>query len=513
MPMALSTLEQLKCDVNPYAGEDVFARLARGTVADITPADDLVMRWHGLYRHRPQEDGVFMLRLKLPGGVLTGARATTVAMLAEQFSHGQINLTTRQDLELHRLTLASLPPVFAALQAVGLRTLGACGDQVRNVVACPVAGIDPDELIDTTAVSEALTTAFLGNPAFANLPRKFKIALSGCVRHCVPLDINDLGLEAAHDDDGRLGFTARVGGGLSAHPVMAADLGVWVAVDDVVDFVSRVVEIFRDFGNRDQRHQARVKHLIQEHGIAWFRQELARRSGRTFIPYHAPTAAPSRQDHLGIHPQRDPAQVYFGIPIPAGLLTSAQLRALAEMAGKGRIRITHQQNIILADIPRAGVADIQSRLCAVGLPIDPAGWRGRIVVCTGKDYCNKAVAHTKATARRLADALDAELPALPISVRISGCPNGCGQHAIADIGLQGAAVKTETGAEERFDLWVGGGESLTPAFGRRIRARLHPGELAGAITELWRRYRAEAVDVCETFSDFARRVLWEEATP
>ncbi|HEY3375905.1 MAG TPA: nitrite/sulfite reductase [Armatimonadota bacterium] len=508
MSQALSALEQLKRDVNPYAGQEVFARLARGTVADITPEDDLVMRWHGLYRHRPQEAGVFMLRLKLPGGALSTAQATTVAALAEQFSNGHLSLTTRQDIELHQLTLADLPTVFAELAAVGLRTLGACGDQVRNVVACPVSGIDPAELLDTAKVGEELTAAFLANPAFANLPRKFKIALCGCAQHCVPSEINDLAFEAALDGEGRPGFTVLIGGGLSAHPVMAADLGVWVPVEDAVAVVSRAVEIFRDHGNREQRGQARVKHLVAKHGVAWFREEMERRLGRALPSRATPVTTASHQDHLGVHPQYDPALVYLGIPVPGGLLTSDQLQALAAIAGDGRLRVTHQQNLILADIPRVNVESVLTQVDALGLPVEPTHWRGRVVVCTGKDFCNKALVHTKAAALHLAEALDVALPMHPISIRMSGCPNGCGQHAIADIGLQGTVVRNEAGTEERFDLWVGGGEAAEPAFGRRIAARLHPEQLANVVGDLWSRYQAEALDEHETFSTFARRVLW-----
>lgn len=508
MANALSALEQLKREVNPYVGQEVFARLARGTVKDITPADDLVMRWHGLYRHRPQEAGLFMLRLKLPGGAITAAQAATVAALAARFSGGHLSLTTRQDIELHQLTLADLPTVFAELQAVGLQTLGACGDQVRNVVACPVAGIDPKERIDTTAVAEALTAAFLANPAFANLPRKFKIALCGCAQHCVPSEINDLGFEAALDGEGHSGFALLIGGGLSAHPVMATDLGVWIPVEDAVDVVSRAVEIFREHGNREQRGQARVKHLIAKHGAAWFREELERRLGRALPSRETPVTTASHQDHLGVHPQRDPALVYLGIPVPGGLLTSDQFRVLAEIAGDGRLRVTHQQNLILADIPAANVDDVLTRLDTLGLPVDPEHWCGRVVVCTGKDFCNKALVHTKATALRLAEALDVALPMIPISIRMSGCPNGCSQHALADIGLQGAVVKGETGTEERFDLWVGGGEASEPAFGRRIAARIHPEQLANVVDDLWSRYQSESLDEHETFSAFARRVLW-----
>jgi ferredoxin-nitrite reductase len=486
LPMSeqpLSALEQVKALVNPYAGHEVFARLAQGTTADITPQDDVVMRWHGLYRHRPLDAELFMLRLKLPGGAITAAQLAAVANVTERSGHPRINLTTRQDIEFHRLTLAMLPDVFAALDAVGLTTVGACGDQVRNVVACPVAGLDPHELLDTTPVTEALTRAFLANPAYANMPRKFKAAVCGCAEHCVPTEINDFSFVAARQSDGTLGFRLFVGGGLSSQPTMAQDLGVWIAATDAVAVMDAAVALFQAHGNREQRGKARVKHLIAEHGLDWFRSELAARVGHLLHDVAPLTAASSHADHLGVHSQHEVGLVYLGIPVPVGRVSTAQLRALVALAqgyGRGRLRITHQQNIVLADIPCVDLPAIEAQLQAAGLPVAAESWYGRLVVCTGKEFCNKSVAHTKSVALPLAEALTAAGVPPTFSLRMSGCPNGCGQHALADIGLQGTAVKGESGMEERFDLWVGGHAG---AFAQRVQSRLRPEELAEAIIE------------------------------
>lgn len=509
----ISPWEQLKLDVNPYVGPEIFTRLAQGTVEDLTEKDDMVLRWHGLYRHRPVENGRFMLRLKMPGGTLNAAQAATVASLAERFSGGKLCLTTRQNVQLHNLELAALPAVFAELYAVGLQSLGACGDQVRNVVACPVTGIDPTSLLDTTPVSEALTAAFFGNPAFVNLPRKFKISVCGCKQHCVPSEINDLSFVAALDDDGRPGFVLWVGGGLSAQPVMAKDLGVWMGVEDVVDVASAAVEIFRDEGNRVKRTKSRIKYLINERGVPWFLEEIERRLGRKLQRRTTPVSAPLHGDHLGVNLQSDPELVYIGIPVPVGIMTSVQLQAIAEIAAvtsPGRVRLTHQQNLIIGDIPRTQLDGVLAKLSAVELPVDPEPNLARIVSCTGLDYCNKALVYTKARARQLGEDLDTRLSSLPISIRMSGCPNGCGQHAIADIGLQGVLVKNEAGEQEqRFDIWIGGGESDRPAFARRSIPKVRPEQLVNVISDLWSRYKAEAIDDSETFSAYARRVLWE----
>ena len=510
MAQSLSALELTKSSINPYDGSKVFARLAEGTVADITPEDDVIMRWHGLYRHRPVEAGLFMLRLKLPGGAITSEQLATAARLAERYSHGRLNLTTRQDLELHWLTLADLPAVFAALEAVGLPTLGSCGDQVRNVVGCPVAGLDPDEVFDTSPVVRALTEAFLANPAFANLPRKFKIGVSGCAQGCVPVAVNDFSLLAVRDADGEPAFALYVGGGLSARPTFAANLRACIAPNEAVEVVTRVVEIFRDHGNREHRGKARMKHLIAEKGLPWFRTELEARLGRVLPSHDGDFPRSTGLDHLGVQPQQG-GTTYIGIPIPAGRLDHAQASLLAELAssfGHGGLRMTLQQNIILPDVPTAQLSSVLAQLAAVGLPVSPNSWRGRLVACTGKEFCNKSLAHTKELALRLADALDRTATDLVITLRMSGCPNGCGLHALADIGLSGAAVKGEGGTEERFDLWVGGGRTEhAPAFAQRIHSRLQPDTLETVIIDLLQRYRQERMPE-ESFSAYAQRVLW-----
>lgn len=513
MTNTLSAVEQAKAAVsNPYDGQDVFARLAGGTVADITPADDVVMRWHGLYRHRPQADEVFMLRLKLAGGAISAPQLAAVAEIADGVGHPQLNLTTRQDLELHRLRLADLPGVFAGLAAAELTTLGACGDQVRNVVTCPAAGLAPDDAVDTGATAQALTAAFLANADFANLPRKFKMGVCGCAQRCVPTDINDLGLVATQRADGRWGYAVYVGGGLAARPVLAAPLGVWIAPDDAVEVACHAVAIFREYGNRAQRGKARVKHLIAERGIDWFRQELFIRLGRALSPLETCVLTASRQDHLGVHPQREHGLVYVGVPVLAGRLSTAQVREIAAIAwehGSGQVRLTHLQNLLLPDIPFVQIDEVRQRLDAIGLPVRERSWTGTLVVCTGKEFCNKSVAHTKSVARHLAARLEAVVPDAGISLRMSGCPNGCGQHAIADIGLQGTVVKGVAGPEERFDLWVGGGEAATPVFGKRILSGIAADDIDGIIVRLIFRYRQEATG--ELFSEYARRVLWAEA--
>lgn len=509
--MALSSFEETKRHLDPYASRDrVFARVAGGQGKEIAPDDDIVMRWHGLYAQRPAGSGLYMLRLKLPGGAIAAGQAIVAAELTERIGDGSISLTTRQGIELHGVPPARFPEAFAALDAAGLTTSGACGDQVRSVIACPVAGIDAGEVADTTQLAEALTAAFLGNPSFANLPRKFKIALSGCACGCVPYDVNDVGLVAIQTGQGPNAYALLLGGGLSVQPTYAAKTGLLVREEEAVEVVTRLVEIFRDHGNREQRGRARVKHLLAERGLDWLLGELQCRLGRALAPHGGSILSPARRDHLGIHRQHEDGKVYLGIPVPGGALTGTQLRELAGIArecGRGRLRLTHLQNVILPDLDAGRIEEVRGRLTAANLPFEADSPYGRAVACVGKTFCTRALANTRECLRMIVGTTGDPLLGTAISLRLSGCPNGCGGHAMADIGLRGAAVKIDGKTEERFDLYLGGGEvSGTPAFAKRYLARQRPDELAGAVAGLLQRYRTDA-NRGETFSSYVQRVL------
>lgn len=509
MPQDLSPLEAVKQSINPYERGDLFARLAQGTVADINPADDVVLRWHGLYLQRPAEAGRFMLRLKLPGGAITAEQLRVVVRLARRIARPTVNLTTRQGIELHGLALADLPQDFAELETAGLTTLGACGDVVRNIVTCPVAGLAAEELIDTSALVAELTAAFLGNPAFGNLPRKLKIAVCGCGARCVPTELNDVGLVAAQNDQGQWGYALRLGGGLSVAPSFAVDTGIWLAPTEVTEVVTRIAELFREHSNRQNRGRARLKYLLAERGLEWFRGELEARLARQLTSLTQPPAPfnPDHQ-HLGLQPQKEPGRYYLGLPVPAGRLGVDQLETVAELAqslGRGRLRLSYQQDLIIADLSEAA----RQALLTAEPPLAIQGWGARLVSCTGKEFCKKSLARTKEVALALAAALDEAAPGLGLTLHVSGCTSGCGLHQIADVGLQGTVSQTEGGAEERFDLWLGGGKAGTPEFARRVATKVRPNDLPSVVGAFLVQYQAEALPG-EAFSSFAQRILWEK---
>ncbi|MDH7568979.1 MAG: nitrite/sulfite reductase [Armatimonadota bacterium] len=510
MSDSLSALELAKRSVNPYASEGVFERVAAGGLEVITPADDIIMRWHGLYQQRPKEAGLFMVRLKLPHGAITAEQAMTVARMAEELSTGRIDISTRQNLQVHSIPLAALPRVFASLNAAGLTTLGACGDAVRTIVGCPASGIAAEEVRDTLPLAQSLTHFFLRDLHYANLPRKLKIALCGCAQHCVPTEINDVGLVAAPQAD-EPGFVLSVGGGLAARPVLGVPLA-WVSEEDTTQVVAALAAIHRDHGNRQNRAKARMKHLLALWGTERLREELERRVGRPLAPVPQGWSPPGDgRDHLGVHPQNEPGRSFIGVPILAAQLSSAQLAGLARLAaehGRGRLRFTHFQNVLVPDIPLDRVGAVLERLGEMGLPVDAHSWSGHTTVCPGREFCNKAVTHTRPVLLSLVETLARQVLHAPVRLGMSGCPNGCAHHHLADIGFQGSATTVEGTSQERYDVWAGGDLSgPQPAFARRILQRMPPDALPEVVLGLLKRYQEEADDG-EGFAAFARRVLW-----
>ena len=507
----LSPLEAAKAAANPYAWGELLDRLACDENLELRPEEEVALRWHGLHRQRPLEAGLYMVRVKLPGGALRAEQLRAVADVAAEAGQEAISLTTRQGMEVHGLRRSALLGVMAKLGAAGLTTLGACGDVVRNVTACPRAGVCPHGIVDTTPLVQDLTAAFLGRAEFANLPRKLKFAVHGCDRNYLPAALNDVALVAHRSRAGTVRYALLVGGGLAASPRVATDLGVWVEPEQAVTVVTTLATIFRDFGNREQRGHARLKHLLADRGLPWLRRELQARLGQP-LPARRPTplSFDGRCDHLGLHAQRDPELRSVGVPVPAGRLLLAQARLIAELAetrAKGRLRVTAQQDLLLLDVPAEGMGEGLVALAESGLPVAPSLWQSHLVACTGKRYCNRGLVHTKEAARQLVAELDAELAGAGLTLGVSGCPSGCGFHAVSDVGLQG----TTSGGEERFDLWLGGGATCgTSPFGRRVGARLRLEEVRLRLTQLVASYREEGA-AGESFTDFARRTAWPSA--
>ena len=518
--------ERLKRELNPWEAYETIERFAREGHAAIPPEWGTYFRWWGIYS---QGDGVgavggrggegkatkfFMVRVRIPNGIVAAPQLRTLADLTARYARGIADLTVRQNVQLHWVTIEDLPPLMHALWRAGLTSLGACGDVTRNVTGCPLAGVDAEEVVDASPLVLEATRLLNGNPEFYNLPRKYKVTITGCRAWCSYPEINDVGLTALrHPASGELGFSLRVGGGLSTDPRLATRLDAFVRWHQAVPVVRAVTEVFRDSDVlREHREKARLKFLFLRHG--WtserFLGELEARLGYALdrAP-HEPRPEDVYRDHVGIHPQRQPDLCYAGATVLRGRITAAQLRTLADAAdrhGDGQARTTAMQNVVLVNVRRERVGTLARELAEAGLPTGGSPFRRGVIACTGTEFCKLALTETKEFARRLVEDLERRLPSFHehVKLHVTGCPNSCGQHWIADIGVEGKKLKIDGALVDAYYFCVGGALGAGESVARPIGLRVPATEVAPAIERLARAYLAERA-AGETFRAFVAR--------
>jgi sulfite reductase (ferredoxin) len=504
-------IERLKREKNPWEAFDevrAFARVGRSSV--VPDWASAYFKWWGIYT---QGDGVgatggkggeglasewFMMRIGIPNGIVSASQLRTIGGIARRFGRNLADITVRQNIQLHWLTIESLPEVVEALDAIRLSPKGACGDVVRNVTGCPLAGVAADEWIDASGIAHDIAKLLTANAEFYNLPRKFKISATGCPSWCTYPEINDIGLTPARRD-GEVGYSLRVGGGLSNEPHLAVRLDAFVRPGEAVEVVRAVTEIFRDQqGLRESRDHARLKYLFMREG--WtaesFLDELNRRLGFKLVS-GVPEQMPDDilRDHTGIHPQRQPGLSYVGASVLRGRITGEQLEATAELAdrfGSGALRATVSQNLVIIDVPKAKADELARELGQIGLNVEGSPfWRGAIA-CTGTEFCKLAIAETKGFTRWLVDELEERLPQFDqqLKLHVAGCPNGCGQHWIADIGLEGKKIKHEGKLTDAFYFCLGGAVGDQAGVARPVGYRCAAPLVPEAIERLLREYLA-----------------------
>src|SRR5438876_7416333 len=323
-------VERLKQEKSPLGILDELPALIAEGYERVAEEDLVRLKWWGLYHDKPKI-GTFMLRIKLAGGLLSPAELRAIGAISNRFGRGDGELSTRQNVQLHWLELAALPEVFDRLHAVGLTSAGACGDAVRNITGCPLAGIADDELFDVTDVVEEAAAFFYGNPDYSDLPRKHKITISACAGGCNAPEINCIALVGVLRD-GEAGFAVRVGGGLSSVPRLARDLGVFVPKDEALPVLCALLDAWReDLRYRVSRVKARMKFMVDDYGPEGMRAELERRLGYALPDFALPPPGPF-SDHLGVHEQRDDGLLYIGVPVHLGLMSGAQMVAVADLA-------------------------------------------------------------------------------------------------------------------------------------------------------------------------------------
>jgi ferredoxin-nitrite reductase len=423
------------------------------------------LKWVGVF-FRPVTPGKFMMRMRLPNGILTSDQMRVLGEVVQRYGDdGNADITTRQNIQLRGIRIEDLPDIFKRFQQVDLTSVQSGMDNVRNITGDPVAGLDAGELFDTRSlvqqVQDMITNKGEGNPEFTNLPRKFNIAITGGRDNSVHAEINDLAFIPAYKD-GQFGFNVLVGGFFSAKRCEAAiPLNAWVPPEDVVAVCRAVLEVYRDRGLRANRQKSRLMWLIDEWGLNKFRAEVENQLGKLLQP-----AAPKdeidweKRDYIGVYRQKQPGLNYVGLHIPVGRLYAQDMFELARMAevyGSGEIRLTVEENVIIPNIPDSRLEAFLAEPLLQRFSINPDTLTRGLVSCTGAQFCNFAMIETKNRALAMIKALEAEL-SLTQGVRIhwTGCPNSCGQPQVADIGLMGTKARKNGKAVEGVDIYMGG---------------------------------------------------------
>jgi sulfite reductase (ferredoxin) len=459
-----------------------------------------------------------MLRVRIDGGALTTEQLRVVGEISQTYARDTADITDRQNVQYHWIQIEDVPTIWQRLEAVGLSTTEACGDTPRVILGSPVAGIGVEEVIDGTPAIDEINRRFVGDPQFANLPRKFKSVVSGLqdVAHETD-DVSFVGVD--HPEHGP-GFDLWVGGGLSTNPKIAVRLGAWVPIEDVPDVWAGVVSVFRDYGYRRLRHRARIKFLVADWGPERFREVLETEYlGRRLADGPAPPVPDSPIDHVGVHRQRDGLN-YVGVAPVAGRVTGSTLVAVAkaaERAGSRRLRTTAQQKLVVLDVPDADVDQLVAELAGLGLQSEPTPWRRGTMACTGIEFCKLAIVETKERAIRLVGELEDRLADVnsrldaPVTIHLNGCPNSCARIQVADIGLKGQIVTDSDGNQvEGFQVHLGGGLGLDAGFGRKLRGhKVTSADLGDYVDRLVRRFVA-AREPGERFPQWVARAEEDE---
>jgi ferredoxin-nitrite reductase len=472
-----------------------FARQGWRTIAD---DDKERLKWAGVFMRKPTP-GHFMMRVRMPNGVLTSAQLRLLAALTNESDGDVADVTTRQQIQLRWLTIERIPDVVARLEAAGLSSLQTGMDNIRGVVGCPATGLTPRELIDTAPIAAEFQRLFLGNKAFTNLPRKFNVAITGCPDNCAGAETQDIALTPAVRDD-VVGFNLAVGGKQgSGGPVFASPCDVFVRPDDAAALCGVIALIFRDHGPREARSKARLAFLIADWGVDRFRRELETRWKQPLLSAGRDARSGRTIDHVGIYRQRQKGRNYVGLKTPVGRVQGAQLAELARLAeqyGAGELRTTPAQNVLIPHVPDAKLgALLEERLLRV-LPYNPPEVERGVIACTGTDYCNLALIDTKTRALALARDFGARIGTTrPLTVRWSGCPASCGNHHTADIGLQGCKVKVDGKIVDGVHVFVGGRGGAEPRAGIRMLEDVPCEELPAVLERLVKFFpRAERKD-------------------
>jgi sulfite reductase (ferredoxin) len=526
----LNPNEQIKQDDAPLNVrcriEDVYSQQGFASIdkSDLRSR----FRWMGLYTQRAEgydgswtgdenadvlEAPYFMMRVRTDGKALSAAALRTLGQTSSEFARDTADISDRENVQLHWIDVENVPEIWRRLDEVGLDTTEACGDCPRGLLGSPVAGESLTEVLDPTPALDEIVRRYIGNPDYADLPRKYKTAISGL--QDVAHEVNDISFIGVDHPDHGPGFDLWVGGGLSTNPMLAQRVGAWVPLDEVPDVWEAVTAAFRDYGYRRLRAKSRLKFLIKDWGIAKFREVLEQEYlKRPLIDGPAPQPVTRPIDHVGVQRLKNGRNAVGVAPI-AGRVSGTVLSAVADLmerAGSDRARLTAYQKLVVLDVPDDKLDEFTAGLDALGLPARPSHWRQNLMACTGIEFCKLSFAETRVKAQSLVPELDRRLDDLnarldvPITININGCPNSCARIQVADIGFKGQMVDDgQGGSVEGFQVHLGGSLGADSGFGRKLRQHKVTGDELGDYLERVVRNFVKHRDEGERFAQWAVR--------
>ncbi|NEG96975.1 nitrite/sulfite reductase [Bifidobacterium sp. SMB2] len=496
-------------------GLDVFKdlpELVKKPFSEVDKSYFMYFKYAGLTVQKPQDEGYFMMRIKIPGGRINIKQADHIAWIGEHYAHGVIDLTTRQAVQYHWIPFAELVDIFAGIENVGLTTVGAEGDITRNVIDNTLSGIDPDELFDTRQTVLDVYRRFQGNYDYSNLPRKFKISISSNLYNAADAEINDLAFVPATKRIGRhtvKGFNVKVGGGLGMKPYLAQQLNIFVTPDRVADVAEVVCRIYRDYGYRRSRSKARLKFLVKDWGAEKFEDKVREYMPDLQTKGRDRTKGWNNGNALGIHRQKQKDFYYIGVSVPSGRISADDFKALVDVAreyGKDEIRFDHCQNMIIPWIPADKIKEVEALPIFEKFSLHPHLIADYGNTCTGAEYCNLANTLTKSIFKPLVEELDNRFSFdSPLNVTMTGCGNNCAHRSIADIGVEGVHARTPDRQHvPGFKLSVGGSLVNGGHFNEQLKGTFSQAQLADSISSLLADYR-DNHEGSETFYEYYSR--------
>jgi ferredoxin-nitrite reductase len=517
----LNKVEKIKLERHPLEVRDAVVETysRRGIQAiDEVPGEYERLKWVGIY---PQNQGgnAFMLRIKVPGGVLAPDQVQVIGQMAIDFANGPIpnphfgnnflDITTRQDIQMHWIRIEDVPEIWRRLEAVGMTTVQACGDSARNVLCCPVSGIDYKEVLNAYPVARAISGYFTGNREYANLPRKFKMSVTGCVEDCAQAEINDIGMLPARLEDGTIGFNVRVGGGLSDGPRMASDIDVFVRPEQAVEITRGIAQVYGELGDRENRWTCRMRYLVQELGPEGFREELEKRTAFELTPAGEELTNHYRGDHIGVHLQKEDGLYYVGLNVTVGRMSGEDFVEAGRLAGKygGEIRLATDQNLIITGVSEEWLDELLAEPLLERYSPNPRAFERGVVACTGNEFCRFAIVETKIRAVEWAREMDGRIGDVgqeTIRMHFSGCSASCAQPQIGDIGFRGETAKTKDAIVEGVDIGLGGSLGHDAAFIDWVEGAKPADDVPDALVAVMEKFKDERREG-ERFHEWIRR--------